>query len=77
MENEEFQKINETISRNEEATIRFLKQRKLKKFNYLKHKLDTERYQKTSPTTTIQSNLKSTYARTLKNSINIASNSIN
>ena len=77
MEKEEFQKISETISRNEGATIRFLKQRKFKKFNYLKHKLDTERYQKTSPTTTKQDNLKSTYVRTLKNSINIASNSIN
>ena len=46
MEKEEFQKIKETISRNEEATKRVLKQRKFKKFNYLKHKPDTERNQK-------------------------------
>ena len=38
MEKAEFQKIKETISRNEEATKRVLKQRKFKKFNYLKHK---------------------------------------
>ena len=53
MEKEEFQKIKETISRNEEAKKRVLKQRKFKKFNYLKHKPDTERNQKTSQTTTI------------------------
>ena len=43
MEKEEFQKIKETISRNEEAVKRVLKQRKFKNFNYLKHKPDTER----------------------------------
>ena len=43
MEKKEFQKIKETISRNEEATKRVLKQRKFEKFNYLKHKPDTER----------------------------------
>ena len=58
MEKEEFQKIKETISRNEEATKRVLKQRKFKKFNYLKHKPDTERNKKTSQTTTIQDSLK-------------------
>ena len=54
MEKKEFEKIKETISRNEEATKRVLKQRKFKKFNYLKHKTDTERDQKTSQITTIQ-----------------------
>ena len=34
MEKEEFQKIKETISRNEEATKQTLKQRKFKRFNY-------------------------------------------
>ena len=77
MEKEEFQKIRETISRNEEATKRVLKQRKFKKFNYLKHKPDTERNQKTSQTTTIQDTLKPTYASILKNNTNVASNSIN
>ena len=62
MEKEEFQKIKETISRNEEATKRVLKQRKFKNLNYLKHKPDTERNQKTSQTTTIQDTLKPTYA---------------
>ena len=62
MEKEEFQKITETISRNEEATKRVLKQRKFKKLNYLKHKPDTERNQKTSQTTAIQDTLKPTYA---------------
>ena len=47
MEKEEFQKIKETISRNEEATKRVLKQGKFKKFSYLKHKPDTERNKKT------------------------------
>ena len=42
MEKEQFQKIKETISGNEEARKRILKQRKFKKFNYLKHKPDTE-----------------------------------
>ena len=46
MEKEDFQKIKETISRNEEATKQVLKQRKFKKFNYLKHKPDTERNKK-------------------------------
>ena len=54
MEKKEFEKIKETISRNEEATKRVLKQRKFKKFNCLKHKTDTERDQKTSQITTIQ-----------------------
>ena len=67
MEKEEFQKIKETISRNEEATKWVLKQRKFRKFNYLKHKPDTERNQKTSPTTTIPDTLKPTYACILKN----------
>ena len=53
MEKEEFQKIKEMISRKEEATKRILKQRKFKKFNFLKHKPDTERNQKTSQTATI------------------------
>ena len=43
MEKAEFQKIKETIS-SEGATKRVLKQRKFKKFNYLKH------YPKTSQT---------------------------
>ena len=43
MGKEEFQKIKEMISRKEEATKRILKQRKFKKFNFLKHKPDTER----------------------------------
>ena len=77
MEKEEFQKIKETISRNEEATKRVLKQRKFKKFNYLKHKPDTESNQKTSQTTTMQDTLKPTYASILKNNTNVASNSIN
>ena len=77
MEKEEFQKIKETIYRNEEATKRVLKQRKFKKFNYLKHRPDTERNQKTSQTTTIQDTLKLTYASILKNNTNAASNSIN
>ena len=77
MENEELQKIKETIYRNEEATKRVLKQRKFKKFNYLKHKPDTERNQKTSQTTTIQDTLKPTYASILKNNTNVASSSIN
>ena len=46
MEKEEFQKIKETISRNEEATKQVLKQRKFKKYNYLKHKPDNEGNQK-------------------------------
>ena len=66
-----------TISRNEEATKRVLKQRKFKKFNYLKQRPDTERNQKTSQTTTIQDTLKPTYASILKNNTNVASNSIN
>ena len=77
MEKEEFQKIKETISRNEEATKRVLKQRKFKKFNYLKRKPDTERNKKISQTTTIQDTLKPTYASTLKNNTNVASRSIN
>ena len=43
MEKVEFLKIKETSFRNEDATIGVLKQRKFKKFNYLKHKRDTER----------------------------------
>ena len=43
MEKEEFQKIKETISENKEAKKRVLKEEKFKKFNYLKHKPDTER----------------------------------
>ena len=77
MEKEEFQKIKETISRNEEETKRVLKQRQFKKFNYLKHKPDTERNKKASQTTTIQDTLKSTYASILKNNTNVASNSTN
>ena len=77
MEKEEFQKIKETISRNEEATKRVLKQRKFKKFNYLKQRPDTERNRKTSQTTTIQDTLKPTYASILKNNTNVASNSMN
>ena len=77
MEKKEFQKIKETISRNEEATKRVLKQRKFKKFNYLNHKPDTERNQKTSQTTTIQDTLKPTYASILKNITNVASNNTN
>ena len=46
MEKDEFQKIKETISRNEEVTKQALKQRTFKKFNYLKHKPDTERNKK-------------------------------
>ena len=46
MEKEEFRKIKETISRNEEATKQVLKQRKFKKYNYLKHKPDNEGNQK-------------------------------
>ena len=76
MEKEEFQKIKESISRNEEATKQVLKQRKFKKSKYLKHKPDTERNQKTSQTTTIQDTLRPTYASILKNNTNIASNSI-
>ena len=76
MEKEEFQKIKETISRNEEATKRVQKQIKFKKFNYLKHKPDTERNKKTSQTTTLQDTLKPTYASILKNNTNIASNGI-
>ena len=76
MAKEEFQKIKEIISRNEEATKRVLKQKKIKKFNYKKHKPDTERNQKTSQTTTIQDTLKPTYARISKNNTNIASNII-
>ena len=49
----------------------------IKKFNYLKHKSDTERNQKTSQTTTLQDTLKPSYARILKNNTNIASNSTN
>ena len=64
------------ISGNEEATKRVLNQRKFKKFNYLKHKPDTERNQKTSQTTTIQHTLKPIYASILKNNSNIASNGI-
>ena len=45
---EEFQNIKQTVSRNKEATKRVLKQRKFKKFNYLQHKPDTERNQRTS-----------------------------
>ena len=75
IEKEKFKKIKETISRNEEATKRVLKQRKFKKFNYLNHKPDTERNQQTSQTTTIT--LKPTYASILKNNTNVASNSIN
>ena len=45
---EQFQKIKETISRNEDATKRVLKQRKVKNFNYLKRKPYTERNQKAS-----------------------------
>ena len=67
MEKEEVQKIKETISRNEEATKRILKQRKFKKFNYLKYKTDTETNQKISQTATIQDTLKTTHARILKN----------
>ena len=77
MENEEFQKIKERISRNEEATKRVRKQRKFKKFNYLKHKPDTERNKKTSQITTIQGTLKPTHASILKNNTNVSSNSIN
>ena len=77
IEKEEFQKIKETISRNEEATKRVLKQRKFKKFNYLKQRPDTERNRKTSQTTTIQDTLKPTYASILKNNTNVASNSMN
>ena len=76
MEKEEFQKIKETISRNEEATKRILKQKKIKKFNYLKHKTDTERNQKTSQTTTTQDTLSPIYASILKNNTNIPSNII-
>ena len=39
MEKKEFKKIKEMISRNKKATKRVLKQRKIKMFNYLKHKL--------------------------------------
>ena len=77
MEKEEFEKIKETISRNEEATKRVLKQRKFEKFNYLKHKPDTERNKKISQIATIQDTLKPTYASILKNNTNVASNSIN
>ena len=77
MEKEDFQKIKETISRNEEATKQVLKQRKFKKFNYLKHKPDTERNKKTSQTTAIQDTLNTTCASILKNNRNVASNSIN
>ena len=76
MKKEEFQKIKETISRNAEASKRVLKQRKFKKINYLKHKPDTERNQKTSQTRTVQDTLRPTYASILKNNTNIASNSI-
>ena len=37
MEKEEFSETDKTINENEEATNRLLKQRKFKKFNYLKH----------------------------------------
>ena len=47
MEKKEFQKIKETISKNEEATKRVLKQKKIKNFNYMKRKPDTKRNQKT------------------------------
>ena len=77
MEKEEFQKIKATISRNEEATKRVLKQKKFKKFNYLKHRPDTERNQKTTQTRAKQDTLKPTYASILKNNTNVASNSIN
>ena len=77
MEKGEFQKIKETISKNEEATKRVLKHRKLKRFNHLKHKPDTERNQKISQTTTIQDTLKPIYTSILKNNANPASNSIN
>ena len=77
MEKEEFQKIKKKISRNEEAKKRVLKEIKIKTFNYLKHKPDTVRNQKTSQTTAIQDTLKPTYASILKNNTNVASNSIN
>ena len=60
MQKEEFQKMKETISRNEEATKRVIKQKKFKEFNYLKHKPDTERNQKASQTTAIKGTLKPT-----------------
>ena len=77
MEKEECQKIKKTISKNEEATKQVLKQRRLKIFNYLKQKPDTERNKKTSKTTAIHYTLKATYPNILKNDTNIASNSIN
>ena len=77
IEKGEFKKIKETISRNEQATKRVLKQGKFVKFNYLKHKPDNERNQKTSQTTTMQDTLKPRQAGILKNNTNIASNSIN
>ena len=76
-EKEEFQKIKEMVSRSEETSKWVLKQRKFEKFNYLKHKPDTERNKKTSQTTAIQDILKPTYASILKNNTNITSNSIN
>ena len=52
------------------------KAKKFKKFNYLKHKPDTERNKKTSQITTIQDTLKPTYASILTNNTNIGSKSI-
>ena len=66
MEKEEFQKIKETISRHDEATKWVIKQRKFKNFNYLKHKPNTDRNEKTSQPTTIQDTLKPVYASIIK-----------
>ena len=57
-----FKRSKKKISRNEETKKRVLKEIKIKKFNYLKHKPDTVRNQKTSETTAIQDTLKPTYA---------------
>ena len=68
--------IEETISINEEATKRVLKQKKIQKFNYVKHKPDSDRNQQTSLTTTIQDTLTPTYGNIVKNNTNIESKNI-
>ena len=54
MEKEEFEKIEDAINQNDEANKRMLKQRKFKKFNYLKHNPKKEVKQQPNVNTKIQ-----------------------
>ena len=70
IEKEEYRKTEEVIPQNEETTKRTLKQRKFKKFNYLKYKHANDKTLQPNETVVQQDNSKLSYTNALKQNVN-------